>query len=64
MELEQFTTNEQVEGSSPFVPSKTFRLRSSMESERRSSKPDVASSSLAGAAISITNFKLQITNVS
>lgn len=49
MELEQFITNEQVGGSSPLALSKNFRLRSSMESERRASKSDVAGSSPAGA---------------
>ncbi len=51
MDLEQFTTNEQVKGSSPFVPSKFLRLRSSMDLERRSSKPDVAGSSPAEASL-------------
>ncbi len=60
MDLEQFTTNEQVRGSSPLAPFQFFlRLRSSMDLERRSSKPDVASSNLAGA-ISILEFRFWI----
>ena len=55
MELEQFNAKEQVEGSSPFVSICLVRLRSSMESEHRSSKPEVASSSLA-EAISILDW--------
>ena len=58
MELAQFITNEQVGGSSPLALSKFLRLRSSMDSEHRSSKPEVASSSLAEAN-SILDFGLK-----
>ena len=49
MESEQFSAKEQVEGSSPFVSICIIRLRSSMESEHKSSKLEVASSSHAEA---------------
>ena len=48
MDLEQFATNEQVGGSNPLIPLFS-RLRSSTESERKSSKLEVASSNLAEA---------------
>ena len=47
MEQEQFASNEQVKGSSPFVPS--LRLRSSMDLERKITNLEVARSSRAGA---------------
>ncbi len=56
MDLEQFTTNEQVKGSSPFVPS-NLRLRSSMDLERRSSKPEVVRSSRTEAFLLVVNGK-------
>ena len=59
MELAQFITNEQVGGSSPLALSKILRLRSSMDLEHRSSKPEVARSSRAGAK---TNEKWKTDN--
>ena len=61
MELAQFITNEQVGGSSPLALSKFLRLRCSMDSEHRSSKPEVASSSLAEAN-SILDFGFRISD--
>ena len=51
MELEQFITNEQVWRFESSRPLQQARLRSSMDLEHRSSKPEVASSSLAEASI-------------
>ena len=50
MEQERFASNEQVKGSSPFVPSLFFRLRSSMDLERKITNLEVARSSRAGAS--------------
>ena len=60
MDLEQFASNEQVGGSNPLVLFSFFRLRSSMESERRSTKPEVVRSSRTGAIV--ISYELLITN--
>ncbi len=62
MELARFITDEQVGGSSPLALSKILRLRSSMELERRSSKPEVVRSSRTEAFLLVVNGKWKVVN--